>query len=689
MFGKKSSVANMLKAVPLGSAARAKRQRRALWRALLWTGLLLVALLLVALPFALAGYNAYRQADAGREALSQVEQSIAELDLIAAEVQAEQAATYFENSQAEFAKLKILMPLPWIGERLAAVDRLLTAGQLSAAAVSETAGIGRQVLEAVNDTGLNGLRPNQLIPEGGLGAMTTTDRQRVLAALAESAPKMRTALDRIEAALTSLDTLPNDPLIAPYTAQLVSARDKLDTTSIAIEAVLPVVEALPTALGYPVPQRYLFFFQNNTEMRPSGGFLGLVGQATVANAELTDIIAEDTYAYDQHSETVSRPPAPAPLQQYVGVQQWYLRDANWSPDFTVSAPRMEQFFREEALVRDGVEPAPFDGVIAITPDIVEDVLRMTGPITVDDVTFTADNLVDELEFQVEIAFAEQGIDRDERKVIVHELMKLVIEELQRFTLPQLMDLVAIVKTNMAEGHLLAWSRHAPLQALLLENDWAGQLQDVRGDYLMVVDANLASLKSDPAVDRQIDYRIRPLGNTGDYEATVDITYTNRGQFDWKTTRYRTFTRVYVPEGSQLLGVEGAMRDDKLRDPGGNPGEPSSGTDAGRQWFGAFISTEPGESRTLTFRYRVARSVQAVMLGGDYRLLVERQPGSAAHGLTLDLDFGKKLTAATPPEKAENWGNTRYQIQSDLALDRLYQVQFAPTELSALTGTPTE
>ena len=673
MFGKhRKTTVNLLQAMPIGAAAGRQRRRRVVLKMLITAVLTLAAVGLVALPFVLAGVNAYRHALSGQASIEAAQQSVAALDLKSAEQQSQAAVTSFGLSRAEIDKLNFLVPFPWIGQRLAAADRLLAAGQASSQAVTEAVGVARQVLDAIGGGGVP--VPGQLIPPGGLTAMTPEKKHQVLMTLSQSGPQMRDALVKIEEALTALDNLPDDAFIAPYKDKLADARIRLETAGNAIAAALPAVESLPQALGYPQAQRYLVFFQNNTEMRPTGGFLGLVGQATVQDADLQSIDIGDTYALDAPSETVTRVPAPAPIQKYVKVSQWYLRDANWSPDFTVSAQRMEQFYREEAAVRDGVSPAPFDGVIAVTPNLAEDVLRLTGPLTVEGEQFTADNLVDKLEFEVEKAFAEKGIARSERKAIVGSLAKAVFDKTVKFSLPQLLTLVNVVQRDLAQGHVLLFARDPTLEGLILDHDWGGKLQEPSGDYLSVIDANLASLKTDPEVSRDISYSVKPDG-LGGFEGRVAVTYANHGSFTWKTTRYRTYTRLFLPRGSQLLGVTGAMDNDKLNNPAGKPGTADSGEESNKAWFGAFISIEPGETKTLEFRFRLARLIQAGLLSNQYTLTFEKQPGTPGYGLTLDLDFGKKLTSAEPPEKPEDFGNTRYQTKTDLTLDRYFKVYF--------------
>ena len=43
---------------------------------------------------------------------------------------------------------------------------------------------------------------------------------------------------------------------------------------------------------------------------------------------------------------------------------------------------------------------------------------------------------------------------------------------------------------------------------------------------------------------------------GKLKAIVRITYDNKGWFDWQTTRYRSFTRVYTPQDSVFVRASG-------------------------------------------------------------------------------------------------------------------------------------
>jgi hypothetical protein len=194
-----------------------------------------------------------------------------------------------------------------------------------------------------------------------------------------------------------------------------------------------------------------------------------------------------------------------------------------------------------------------------------------------------------------------------------------------------------------------------------------------GDLQLIIDANLASLKSDPKVSRAVSYEI--FRNTsGEYVGRTTIRYTHNGRFDWKTTRYRTYTRLYVPAGSEFIRAEGSMLDDALHNPTKAAGPVEVKDDLGLTSFGTFIAIEPGESRMLTFEYLLSEQVVEAIEDGSYGLTFLKQIGAQNHELTLDLDFDKNVTSASVPEAANEWGDDLYRLNTKLDQDLTLQVE---------------
>ncbi|MDQ5952287.1 MAG: hypothetical protein QG626_414, partial [Patescibacteria group bacterium] len=312
------------------------------------------------------------------------------------------------------------------------------------------------------------------------------------------------------------------------------------------------------------------------------------------------------------------------------------------------------------------------GVVGLTPSFISRLLTFVGPITVEGQTFTDENIADLLEYQVEKGFEANGIPLEQRKEIVSTLTDELVEKLLDLPPSSWPGLFKILHEGFDEKEFALMSFDDKTQTALEDNNWAGTLNAASADdVLMVVDANMAALKTDPVVDREVTYSIVKHG-TG-YRATTNIKYIHHGGFDWKTTRYRTYTRLYVPSGSTLISSSGSLRDDKTRNPGLVPGQITVENEFGMTSFGGFIAIEPGQSGTLSFTYDLPSSVVSAIDRGDYRLLAIKQLGAGDNLLTLNLDFDTTVTSAEPGEEVENFGDNRYQVTTELNTDKLFTV----------------
>ena len=195
----------------------------------------------------------------------------------------------------------------------------------------------------------------------------------------------------------------------------------------------------------------------------------------------------------------------------------------------------------------------------------------------------------------------------------------------------------------------------------------------------MVDANLAALKTDGVMEKRVLYQLDGR-DPAHPRATVTLTYRNTNRsISWRYTRYRDYVRIYVPEGSRLIGSSGAMLNDKTKT-GGRvvEGVVDVMHDLGKTVFGAFWAVEPGETRTLSFTYELPPSVMTSLVSDKYTLLVQRQPGSLS-ALTLDLNFGKNILSAIPAEQKHFFGDARYQETQPVQKDILTEIELVPTQ----------
>lgn len=427
-----------------------------------------------------------------------------------------------------------------------------------------------------------------------------------------------------------------------------------------------LVPLLPYLLGVESPRTILVLFANNTELRPGGGFLGVYAVVRVDRGHASILAVDGTEVLDLQTPSTWQPVPPAPLKQYLGVDRWYFRDSNWSPDFPTSVQDALNLYTGEQ----GPYAADIDMVMTITPTILAKLLERIGPVTVDGVTFTADTAVEKLEYEVEYGFSKRGDSFIDRKQIIDGLVSQVLHKVTRDAVFHSGTYLTLATDLFFQKQIVAYAADPAAQAVFHKAGWSGEVSTTTGDYLGWVDANLAALKTDHAMTRHLSYTVQNRAD-GRYDGTASMTYTHAGTFDWRTSRYLTYTRVYVPQGTVLLAVNGMTRSKKpltLLDV-------TEGEELGKHWIGVYFSVEPGEQKTLSFQYLLPSNIENDIRSRAYTLVVQKQIGTDAYGLTLGLDFGTTIIGARPAEAKERWGDGRYDLQTDLGVDKNFRVNF--------------
>lgn len=455
------------------------------------------------------------------------------------------------------------------------------------------------------------------------GVMSDASRQELQSALAAAIPNFELGARGFVDAGILLKRIPEDARILSI-PPVRKAYDAAVAMSDFFGDIEPLVMLSPHLAGFDSERTYLVLFQNDTELRPTGGFIGNYGILRVRDGRIVDFKIDDTYNLDRAAMKGGRPPAPFPLPEQLAQPLWYFRDVNWLPDFPETAVRALQFYKEE-----GGTAKP-NAVIALTTGPLIDLLKLTGPISLGAGQFTDKNVVDTLQSAVEVDYYKQGIPVTERKAIVNSLGQALAERLKTLSPYQLRDVLGIMRDNLDEKNMLLYDTDTAIERQYIVRNWAGEIKQASGDYLMVVDANLASLKTDPAVDRSIHYAVTARKD-GRYVADLNIIYNHHGNFTWKTTRLRDYVRAYVPKGSELLSSNGAM----VREKNSQPGVVLTTEESGKTVFGAFVAVEPGEIKELHLTYLLpAGVVEAKGSLENYSLYVQKQPGAAHHELEV-------------------------------------------------------
>ncbi|MCA9369890.1 DUF4012 domain-containing protein, partial [Candidatus Woesebacteria bacterium] len=203
--------------------------------------------------------------------------------------------------------------------------------------------------------------------EGG----TIEDR---LAVLLQTLDKVNPELDAISVDLGQMDAYlaqidesnyPDSIRGQPVKEYIVQAKELSAGAHSALSEFRPVINQLPSVAGATEgKKKYLVLFQNDNELRPTGGFLTAYAIISVENGKVEAEKSDDIYELDQQYRATQD--IPEKLGKYLTTESaWNLRDMNISPDFATS---MDQFYTEYQTVSG--EEQDIDGIIAIDTEFL-------------------------------------------------------------------------------------------------------------------------------------------------------------------------------------------------------------------------------------------------------------------------------------------------------------------------------
>ncbi len=365
------------------------------------------------------------------------------------------------------------------------------------------------------------------------------------------------------------------------------------------EEILTIFDIFSEITKNGQEKTFLLLFQNNMEIRPGGGFIGSFGILKTKGEKITEIGVHDTAVFDSGIDSGVKPPYP--LEKIINVENWELRDSNWSPNFPTNAKKAESLYHLEG----GKEK--IDGTIAISTDLLPSFLKITGPITIEGYPgeYNSENAITKLEYQVEKGYKEQGIEKGKRKYVMKDLSKKILEKISNSSWTVKRALLRRIEDHLNRKDVMIYFKNDALQDKVRLLGWSGEIKDFDKDYLMMVDANLGALKTDLHMKRSFVYEIdltkeKPLAN-------LKITYKNTARArDWMTSDYLTYLRVYVPEEAWFLTEDKNV---------------VFGKEKGKKYIGKIVEVPINTEKTLEFQYELPKEIKE-----NYDLLIQKQSG---------------------------------------------------------------
>jgi hypothetical protein len=477
----------------------------------------------------------------------------------------------------------------------------------------------------------------------GDGEKTAQDRiDFIVKSLPDLVPKIDELSAKAKIVNSEISKINADRYPEKYKGKIVRANIKniQDLTSQAATLLVsgkPVIEAAPYLLGMDSPRTYLVLFQNDKEIRPTGGFMTAYSIMKVDKAKFSPVSSDDIYNLDAKYKPST--PAPDPIVKYIKgpyvlSKNLRFRDMNWSPDFAVSMEAVTTAAKQVGITN-------VDGIIAVDTQLLTNLLSVIGPIGVPgfgnfSTTIVPEcncpQVIHELESFADIEgpiiwdpltgkIIQRPPNSDNRKKIIGPLMNSILSNAMGQPKEKLAPLFEAAYKSMLEKHVLFYLYDEAKQKATSDFGLGGIIRDYDGDYLHVNDANLGGRKSNLYATEDVEQDI--VISKGEVVKTVTITYKNPEKQDgWLNSVLPTWVRVYVPKGSELIAAEGLEAK-------ADPYE-----DLGKTVFAGFFQLRPEGVSKVTFKYKLPFKVSK-----EYKLLIQKQPGT--DGFLYTVKLGRK------------------------------------------------
>lgn len=469
--------------------------------------------------------------------------------------------------------------------------------------------------------------------------------QKITEAQGEIA-KAQTAL---AAASNSLAKVNADDLPADVAPQIASLKEKMPPLLEASSQLKNWSNIFLEVLGHEHAKKYLLVFQNNSEARPTGGFIGTYGVVDLDEGRMKNLFIDGIFNLD--GQLYDKVVPPKPIQKISTA--WSTHDANWFADFPTSAQKIMSFYEKAG-------GQTVDGVISLTPTVVEKLLALTGPISLPqyNVSLDQNNFLDLTQYKVEIDYDKQ---QNQPKKILADFAPLFLEKLWQVWPAQGQEIMQVLVDSLAEKHIMFYFSNSSLEKTFIEQGWAGEILSTEKDYLSVINTNINGFKTDKVIDQKISHTADVQAD-GSIVDTVRIVRQHKGgasQYDWYNKVNADYLRVYVPLGSKLISAQGqtleinsapidykaqkfAIDPDVAKQEGNMTIDQDSGTqifeETGKTVFGNWVYVSPGESVEITYKYLLPFKLNLADQNFTYSLLAQKQAGSITSDLESTLNL---------------------------------------------------
>lgn len=391
--------------------------------------------------------------------------------------------------------------VPYVGDDISAVRTMVAAMEnISSQALP-------QLLQAADNIDLNNVHvENGTIEISGLEAS-----QRPLQIADDTIDKATREVKTVKAVKT--------PHIAQVADALTTAETYCEKLDSMVHSLNSIVQVLPSMLGTEshandAPRNYLILAQTNAEARPSGGLPGSLGLVTVQGGH----VSLQPFVSDSEIQNADKPVVDLTAEErllFTDKLGKDIRDVNFTPDFPRTGEIVSAMWNRQYGVA-------VDGVIAIDPLFLQNMLAVTGGVAMPDgSTLDGANTAQTLLHDVYARMTPQETD-EYFAVAAQAAFDHIMQNAGNFK-----SYVKALSTSVEQGHVMVWSAHEGEQNLIADSAISGKLiTEGAKPQVGVYISDETESKMDWYLHREVTTEFQKVARNGANQYTVHIKLQN-------------------------------------------------------------------------------------------------------------------------------------------------------------------
>lgn len=395
-----------------------------------------------------------------------------------------------------------------------------------------------------------------------------------------------------------------------------------------LQDTIPLVEMIsnssdvaPEILGFDNEKKYLVLFQDNLNLRPSGGEIKAVGSLKIKNGKITGFKIDDASSLDKSLNVFVAPPFA--LRRFLPTDNFYLKDTSSNSDFVNSAIDASNVYQI-------ISGNDVDGVIGLNLGFIKKLISLdNNEVSYLNTKINDKNLYEYLAnnptasninfYNQLIAGASSGLGK---------------------SIPYA-SLSEIVGSSILEKDLLFAFKDPNIQNIFTVNKFSNTLVESRKnenntilDYFGISEMNLGKNNVNYFISRSVSREVR-LTEENEFTSVAKISFKNSSE----KLSYKTYLQIILPNGSKINELSVGGRIVQLRpavvDPAVYEGvgfralegaEIEQVNQGDKTIFGFLINVPPQAIRAVSVSYSLPFRFNEQESFTKYSLLVYKQPG---------------------------------------------------------------